>query len=186
MTDAADNDFSDLQAPQQADIAEAQVMVDRAKYAYLCTAVVHYRDLTFNWANGTTQRTLEQGHVNRLKAAYVRDNGPDRKSAYRYLRVAVSRQDMLEYLAWKAGKDVPWESFTEFARKTKITLKDWSTALNGKKIEVEVGQHRMNALLAYLTEKNPEATEEEINEEAWWYADVYDIGKYPFFILFYL
>ena len=172
------SELSQLEAPQQADAAQAEATTDKARYAYLFTAVVHYNDLTFDWKDGTMQRTLEPSHVNRLKEAYLKENGPDRKSTYRYLRVGVRKADVEEYWTWKLRKEIPWETFLTYCRNGKPTLAGWTAALNGKRIEVEAGQHRMHALIAYLKEKNPDITDEELNNDAWWYADVYDLGTY--------
>lgn len=147
-------------------------VVEQAKPYLLATAKFPVDALTAVWKVGSNRQT-DTKHVQSLYRIF-KEQGLQREPDENHLRIACSRAEvdrMMDHVnsaGTPNGSSVP--GFVPFD--------DWM-AVNGTKVEIMAGQHRVEALrlfLAHLSGRSRGSSLEE--EQLWWICDIYDIGEW--------
>ncbi|OBT95119.1 hypothetical protein VE01_07344 [Pseudogymnoascus verrucosus] len=149
------------------DLTSAKSVRQQAEPYRIITAKFPIAALTASWSVGSN-RPINSQHVHRLCQIFM-EQGLQREAEENRLLIACSRdevQRMIDHLGEggdRMGTPPPWPFF-----------KDWE-AVNGRGAEIMVGQHRVEAVKAFLRK-----LEEDPNEGShWWICDIYDKDTLP-------
>lgn len=144
-------------------IQDGQSARQRAEAYRLATAKIPLSGLTCEWKRGRN-RPLRPQQVARLREDF-KVVGIEREAEEHFLSVqcsAAAVEDMLRHMGMSGEQDD--------ARDGVLCFRDWGLVHPELRAEVMAGQHRIEALRQYGTERGCGAS------ELWWTCHIYDKG----------
>lgn len=140
-----------------------------AKPYLLTTAKVLVDDFKFSWSIGTN-RSIDRKHVRALYRIFL-EQRLQREHEEHHIQGICTKAEVekvLQHLQNIGKSTAPTRSDSNDSI-VWPTFEDWNT-LNGTKIELIAGQHRIEALKEYVRHFNLEG------DQLWWICDIYDKG----------
>lgn len=155
------------------DLTDIRPIHEQAKPYHLARAKFPISSLTSKWKVGSN-RDLSETHAKYLCGIFENE-GIHREVEANYLCIACTQaevQKMMDHLdtAWTlSGMQEPPSDCLSFV--------SWPV-VNGTKVELMAGQHRVRALELFL-QRQKRQSEARFPEEdySWWICDIYDIGR---------
>jgi hypothetical protein len=151
-----------------AELTGTKSVVEQAEPYLLATAKFPISALTSVWKVGRN-RQVDRKHVQSLQRIFKEQN-LQREVDDNHLRIMCSREEvdrMKDHLNSTGIVNGSWPDFT-----------DW-TAVNGTKVEIMAGQHRVEALKLFLEGLSSQSGGKPLKEEqSWWVCKIYDIGEW--------
>jgi hypothetical protein len=146
-------------------------VIEQAKPYLLATAKLPLDALTPIWKVGSNRQTNTK-HVQSLYRIFT-EQGLQREPDENHLRIACSRAEVDRMRDHVNSCPTPSRSCIPAF----LAFDDWMV-VNGTKVEVMAGQHRIEALkvfVAHLSSRSQGGFLEA--EHLWWICDIYDIGE---------
>jgi hypothetical protein len=143
-------------------------VLEQAKPYLLTTAKVPIGVLTTVWKVGKNRR-VDNKHAQRLCQIF-KEQGLQREQDKNHLRIACTQAEVSQMQAHLHSAEHPSLSSQW------LDFRDWE-AVNGTKIEIMAGQHRVEALKLFLEFMSDQSQGQSFKEEEWWICDIYDIGE---------
>lgn len=137
---------------------------EQARPRRIAVARMCIKDLTPKWTLGQN-RPIDKGQVQKLLNIFKR-GGVNRTAKEHYLQLLCSSSEVTRMKAHLGLEERTMETPTEGI----LCFNDWHT-VNQTQVEIMAGQHRVEALKAYMLETKSEA------KEGWWICEIYDQGK---------
>jgi len=147
-------------------------VVEQAKPYLLAVAKLPVDVLIAAWKVGSNRQT-DTRHVQSLYRIF-KEQGLQREPDENHLRIACSQaevdrmRDHVNSSGTLSGSQIP----------AYLAFDDWME-VNGTKVEVMAGQHRIEALKVFVSHLSSRSQGSLIEEEhLWWICDIYDISKW--------
>ncbi|KAL6405716.1 hypothetical protein AUP68_10853 [Ilyonectria robusta] len=134
---------------------------EQARPRRIAVARMCIKDLTPKWTLGQN-RPIDKGQVQKLLNIFKR-GGVNRTAKEHYLQLLCSSSEVTRMKAHLGLEERTMETPTEGI----LCFNDWHT-VNQTQVEIMAGQHRVEALKAYMLETKSEA------KEGWWICEIYD------------
>lgn len=145
----------------------AESVIEQAKPYLLATAKFPISALTAVWKVGHN-RQIDAKHVQNLYRIFKEQN-LQREVDENHLRIACSRAEVDRMKDRLNSDNIVNDSWLDFG--------NW-TAVNGTKVELMAGQHRVEALKLFLDHVRRQSGGGLAEEDqSWWICKIYDIGE---------
>ncbi|KAF4883690.1 hypothetical protein CGCF415_v015725 [Colletotrichum fructicola] len=136
-----------------------------AKPYLLATARLHIDIMDITWSKGVNRR-IEPSHVRELRDVFIK-GGLERSAPENHMFVLCDAEDVRRALETRQDDE---DGGDEGAREHPLLR--WAD-VNGTKVEVMAGQHRLHALREYIKATGA------VESDAWWTCELYDKDKLP-------
>ena len=149
---------------------DSKSVLELAKEYHIASARMPVRALSPTWSLGHN-RPINHAQVNRLRKIF--QSGTLNRTAIENRILLLSSKAEVEKIQQHASSQVSSPAGSQEEQLIE-DFRAWDEINNGCKLEILAGQHRVEALKAYVEETGGG------DEELWWACDIYDKGTSPF------